>query len=116
MKRILAMLLTLTMLFALAACGGSAPAAEEPSEAVEETEPAAAEEAPAEEPAPAEENYEAYDVRSMADKWEYHRSRTSPARANTWIFPTILWRMSYTLRIPWTRISSISTFMSLPAI
>ena len=73
MKRILAMLLAMMMLFALAACGGSAPAAETAEEAAPAAEEAAASEAPAEEPAPAvEEDYEPYDVRSMADKWVYH--------------------------------------------
>ncbi len=73
MKRILAMLLAMMMLFALAACGGSAPAAETAEEAAPAVEEASAPEAPAEEPAPAaEEDYEPYDVRSMADKWVYH--------------------------------------------
>ena len=58
MKKFLALLLALTMIFALAACGQSAPApapAEEPAPAPAE-EPAPVEEpAPAEEPAPVEE-------------------------------------------------------------
>ena len=55
MKKILALLLALTMVFALAACGGqSAPAAPQ-APAEEAAEQPAEEAAPAEEPAPAEE-------------------------------------------------------------
>ena len=66
MKKILALLLALTMVFALAACGSSAaPAAEQPAAEEPAAEPAAEEAAPAEEPAeapadePAEEPAEA---------------------------------------------------------
>ena len=73
MKRILALLLAMIMLFALTACGGSAPAAEMVEEAAPAVEENAVGEAPAEEPVPAaEEGYEAYDVRSLADQWVYH--------------------------------------------
>ena len=56
MKKILAMLLALCMIFALAACGETAPAetkpAEEPAAEAPAEEPAAAPEEPAEETAP----------------------------------------------------------------
>ena len=59
MKKILALLLALTMVLALAACGGTPaapqPAAEQPAEAPAEQPAEQPAEAPAEEPAPAEE-------------------------------------------------------------
>lgn len=60
MKRFLAILLAIVMLFVLCACGSAAPA-EEP-----------AEDTAGEEPTVAAEEYEDYDIRSMADQWEYH--------------------------------------------
>ncbi len=56
MKKLLAMILALSMVFALCACGSSAPAAEKPAEA-----PAA--EAPAAEPAAEEKDYSGYTIR-----------------------------------------------------
>ena len=70
MKRILAMLLALMMLFTLAACGGNtAPVEDTAAQEPAAEEPAAEAETPEE---PAAETYEAYDVRSMAGQWEYH--------------------------------------------
>ena len=64
MKRILALLLALTMLFALAACGNNTePVETEPPEETEPTPPPAEPEEPA---------YDNYDVRSYASDWEYH--------------------------------------------
>ena len=66
MKRLLALLLVLTMLFALAACGSSTdPVVSEP--------PGQADPTPTTPAGPeVTEKYESYDVRSYASDWEYH--------------------------------------------